>query len=56
MEFICPGVPGGLDFIRDPHDVRGPEAEPLMLDLFLVAGGIGAFVLAIFYTIACERM
>jgi hypothetical protein len=41
-----------LESVVTPNSVRGRD----MLDTILVAAGAGFFVIAVLYTLACDRM
>jgi hypothetical protein len=62
---VGPGDRRAIGARRDSSALPGrasglplPNAEwrASMLDMILVAGGVGFFVLAVFYVLACERM
>jgi hypothetical protein len=50
MRFIFSRPPARLEFICGCAD---PSS---MLDTILLAAGVGFFVLAVFYVLACEKM
>jgi hypothetical protein len=55
------GVPGIDNPVDGADSADRPVAEklrglPLMLDFLMIAYGVGFFVVAIFYVLACERM
>ena len=56
LEFIWRGIDTyccvKLESVVTPNSVRGRD----MLDTILVAAGAGFFVIAVLYTLACDRM
>jgi hypothetical protein len=57
MKSLCAAGAPRLEFIRGLRDETAPNGSSLrMLDIVLLAGGIGFFVIATAYVFVCDTL